>query len=59
MLAFYDDQMELVVEAGKVQVMVGSSSADIRLESEFEISGDAKDASRVAERVFVCPVEVE
>ena len=54
MLAFYGDQMNLVVEAGKVKVLVGSSSEDIRLESEFEISGDGQ----VAERVFVCPVEV-
>ncbi len=56
-LAFYDENLELVVEAGRVRIMLGSSSEDIRLEGAFEIEGQAK--TPVAERVFVCPVEVE
>ncbi len=56
MLAFYDERMELVVEAGKINVMLGSSSADIRLQSSFEIIGPAKQL--VKERIFVCPVEL-
>jgi beta-glucosidase len=57
MLAFHDENMDLVVETGKIKVMLGSSSEDIRLESEFEItSGTGKTA--VKERVFVCPVEM-
>lgn len=56
-LAFYDQDMNLVVESGAILVMVGSSSADIRCEGEFEIIGDSK--SLVADRVFVCPVVVE
>jgi beta-glucosidase len=56
MLAFYDDQMDLVVEAGEVKVMIGSSSEDIRLESAFEIIGDARQP--VAERAFICPVDI-
>jgi beta-glucosidase len=56
MLAFYNERMELVVEAGKIKVMAGSSSADIRLQSSFEIIGPAKQP--VKERVFICPVEL-
>jgi beta-glucosidase len=55
-LAFYNNDLDLVLEPGRTLVMVGSSSADIRLEGEFEIVGD--DKMCVAERVFVCPVEV-
>ncbi len=31
LLAFYDAERQLVVEAGPVQILLGSSSADIRL----------------------------
>ncbi len=55
-LAFYDLELNLVLEAGKILVMVGSSSEDIRLCGEFQISGEKKAA--VKERVFVCPVSV-
>jgi beta-glucosidase len=55
-LAFYDQELHLVVEAGTVKVMVGSSSTDIRGEATFEIVGASK--SPVKDRVFVCPVEV-
>ncbi len=55
-LAFYDQDMQLVVESGSIKVMVGSSSADIRCEGEINIIGSQK--SLVAERLFVCPVEV-
>ncbi len=55
-LAFYDQDMQLVVESGSIKVMVGSSSADIRCEGGINIIGSQK--SLVAERLFVCPVEV-
>ena len=55
-LAFYDTDLNLVLEPGRIFVMVGSSSADIRLTGEFEIIGEGK--LPVKERVFVCPVEV-
>jgi beta-glucosidase len=55
-LAFYDDSMNLVLEPGRVVVMLGSSSDDIRLKGEFEIAGPA--AMPVKERVFFCPVTV-
>ncbi len=36
-LAFYDADMNLIVESGTVEVMVGSSSEDIRLRGTFEV----------------------
>jgi beta-glucosidase len=56
-LAYYDSEFHLQVEAGRIEVMVGSSSDDIRLRGEFEITG-AKNVP-VEERVFVCPVEIK
>jgi beta-glucosidase len=55
-LAFYDEALDLVVEAGEVKALIGSSSADIRLQSQFEVSGPAKTV--LERRVFGCPVEV-
>jgi beta-glucosidase len=57
MLAFYDENMELVTEPGAVQVMLGSSSDDIRLTGQFEIIGSRK--SKVGKRVTVCPSAIE
>jgi beta-glucosidase len=55
-MAFYDLDMKLVLEAGQINVMVGSSSQDIRLQGAFEIVGVPK--AEVKERVFTCPVSV-
>jgi beta-glucosidase len=55
-LAFYDLDTKLVLEAGQINVMVASSSQDIRLRGVFEIVGDPK--VEVKERVFTCPVSV-
>ncbi len=55
-LAFYDFDLKLAVEPGKILVMIGSSSEDIRLTGEFEIDGKK---TIVDERVFVCPVVVD
>lgn len=49
LLAFYDLHMNYVVEPGKVDVMVGSSSDDIRLTGQFEITGAA---APVTQKVF-------
>lgn len=38
-MAFYDRQMQFVVEPGEIQVMVGSASDDIRLTDSFNIVG--------------------
>jgi beta-glucosidase len=55
-LAFYDEDLNLVLERGKIEIMLGSSSEDIRLRGEIEITGENK--MPVQERVFVCPVTV-
>jgi beta-glucosidase len=55
-LAFCDPSLELVVEAGGVKVLLGSSSEDIRLEGRFEIVGAA--SSAVKKRIFTCPVDI-
>ena len=55
-LAFYDADLKLCVEGGRIIVMVGSSSEDIRLHGEFEIAGGKK--TFVKDRVFVCPVSI-
>jgi beta-glucosidase len=55
-LAFYDLDLDLIVEAGTIKVMLGSSSEDIRLSGEFVIVGAKK--IPVKKRVFVCPVTV-
>jgi beta-glucosidase len=55
-MAFYDDDRKLGVEPGTMQVMVGGSSADIRLSGQFEVTGAGK--AEIQDRVFVCPVDV-
>jgi len=55
-LAFYDVDVNLVLEPGRIFIMLGSSSDDIRLRGEFEIVGAAK--MPIRERVFVCPVTI-
>lgn len=44
-LGFYDQYMRYVVEPGKIELMLGSSSADIRLNSEFTVVGKTVDVS--------------
>jgi beta-glucosidase len=56
-LAFYNNTLELVLEAGKITIMIGSSSEDIRLCSSFEITGPR--VMPIQERVFCCPVEID
>jgi beta-glucosidase len=57
MLAYHDADFVLQVEAGTVEVMVGSSSDDIRFSDSFEITG--KKNTPIERRVFVCPVEIK
>ena len=54
-LALYDREMRFVVEPGEVRVMVGASSADIRLETTFTLAGEVA----AAQHVFGTPVKVE
>jgi beta-glucosidase len=57
MLAFYGHDLNLRLEPGEVEVLVGSSSEDIRLSDTFEIAG--KGEMPVEQRVFRCPVDVD
>ncbi len=55
-LAFYDTALNLILEPGRIFIMIGSSSNDIRLKDDFMIVGQGK--MPVKKRVFVCPVDV-
>ena len=39
MLAFHGADMRRAIEPGEIQVMVGASSADLRLRGRFSIKG--------------------
>lgn len=54
-LAFFDEAMRFVVEPGEFQVMIGASSADIRLTGGFAIDG----AERVLSMREVVAMDVE
>ena len=56
-MAYYNDNLELVLEPGTFKVMVGSSSEEILLRDEFKVDGKAPE--KISERVFVCPVSIQ
>jgi beta-glucosidase len=55
-LGFYDRQMRFVVEPGNMDVMIGSSSADIHLTGAFEIVGDVVEV--MGNRAFLSEARV-
>jgi beta-glucosidase len=57
MLAYYDRDMRLLLEPGRFEIQIGSSSADIRLRGELEVVGQGPTV--VPARVFRCPAEIQ
>jgi beta-glucosidase len=57
LLAYYDQDLKLVVESGKIDIFIGSSSEDIRLNGSFEIGGKGK--TFIEKRLFDCPVFIK
>lgn len=55
-LGFYNRNVEFVVEPGVIEVMVGSSSEEIRLTGEFEIVGETTEVAAI--RAFFSGVDV-
>jgi beta-glucosidase len=55
-LGFYNRDMKYVVEPGKFDVMIGSSSQDIRAKGEFTVVGDVTDISK--QKVYFSGVKV-
>lgn len=55
-LAFYQEDMSFAVSPGEVEVMIGSSSEDIRLTGSFTISGQS--AQIVEKKIFFSDVTV-
>lgn len=55
-LAFYDRSVKLVVEPGTFEVMIGSSSEEIRLKGSFQIVGERREV--ISPRRIFTEVEV-
>lgn len=56
LLGFYDARMRYIVEPGTIDVMIGSSSADIRLQDHFVITGNTTDVSQ--DKAFLSTAQV-
>ncbi|MBF7073255.1 glycoside hydrolase family 3 C-terminal domain-containing protein [Glaciecola sp. MH2013] len=58
LLAYYDMNMNYVVDAGEIQLMLGSSSSDIRLSDSFQVKGATK-VIKPEDKAFLSKVIVE
>ncbi|MBI5305278.1 MAG: glycoside hydrolase family 3 C-terminal domain-containing protein [Chloroflexi bacterium] len=56
-LGFYNHNMQFAVEPGNMEVMIGASSADIRLKGAFEITGETVQV--LGKRSYLSRVHVE
>ncbi len=56
LLAYHDQNQQLVLERGTFKIMLGSSSEDIRCASSLLVGGDKKHP--VEQQVFHCPISV-
>lgn len=55
-LGFYNSDLTYIVEPGAIDVMIGSSSADIRAQGSFSIAGEVTDVGQ--QKVFFSRVNV-
>lgn len=55
-LGFYDRNRSFTLEPGKINLMLGAASDDIRLTGEFNIQGKIKNISK--NKVYLTPVDV-
>jgi len=58
LLAFYDEDMRLIIEPGEFTVMIGSSSEDIRLIGKFEVIGEVHEVNSLRKRKYFSKVSV-
>ncbi|WP_198144051.1 glycoside hydrolase family 3 N-terminal domain-containing protein [Gilvimarinus agarilyticus] len=56
-LGFYDQDLNYILEPGVFEVMVGSSSADIRAQGEFTVTGATTDIGE--EKAYLTKVEIK
>ena len=57
-LGFYGRDMNFIVEPGAIELMLGSSSTDIRLTGSFTIAGDAPVEVVGSSKRYLTPVQV-
>jgi beta-glucosidase len=57
LLAFVDGHQNWVVEPGEIKLMIGSSSADLRLHGSFNIDGDITDVG--THKAYLSTVDVQ
>jgi beta-glucosidase len=57
LLAFVDSHQNWVVEPGAIKLMIGSSSADLRLHGSFDIAGEVTDVG--AHKAYLSTVAIQ